>query len=265
MFHPIKNNKIMIKVVFFDLFSKIIKAFIIICFPVCCCVYAVGQKSKGKDCLEIYRKVLDISKNYHQDKFYFHFKIQYELNGAKLPPVDYKIWSEGKKCKIVGGNLIIYQDPNTQLLLSMEQKLILIRPVVNNSNLSNDFYTINGNLADSLNKYTKELKCYKNNERSKLIIEFESSYYKKYLIKRIEIDYNETENIIYKGVYDYLNKSGKTERVIYEYIEFKNNIDKGILINDVLSILYAQGKVKEKYKNYQIKDLRKNPILNTQH
>lgn len=216
------------------------------------------QISEGQEsCQNAYEKMSRYYKKYLLGTIYFQYSAYTVLNGRPGEKVVSEIWGDGNRVKLANQFVVVYQDGENQVVILKDRRLILIRDVKNGEairlkgsdhKLFEDFETTLKNSANVV--------CIGKGNGGNLTITYNDALARKYLIRKISIDYDDKTEQIVQTKYAYLLPGGGEKEEIYNYLKHSDKFDPGVLKDSALDQIYEDGHVKKEYMIFTIKDLR---------
>lgn len=207
------------------------------------------------ECYLLYKEVLDLQKQYEVEEGYFKFSMTSVLEGLGPETVVSEIWRKGESLRYSSPGFLLVQDEKNQVMIAESGKTIIISPVSGEENSLSSGSAISLLPEDSLSKYFSEITCETRGAAKILRISIRSEFYSAFRMKTILVEFDPIAKKINKGDYEILHQNTWIHQK-YNYLEFKKNTGNMLLSPAVSEVFDLNGKPKEKYKNFLIRDLR---------
>ena len=194
---------------------------------------------------------------------YTHYQVVEEEESEKM---SVSIWKDGDKIRLDNEFMTAWKDEQVQVILMKESQLIILMNVNSEKGAGTLEAWQNTSLAgslDSLKKMTTDITCERNGKTATIVFEFPLKDNRSELAyKRILLEYAPASGQLYKGEYEYHAPDG-LKKEVYLYEGMSHTFDDDILSGSALSKLMVNGVIRPAYKDFEIRDLRRqgNPAV----
>jgi len=216
------------------------------------------QPAQGQEnCRNVYEKMSQYYQKYVNDKLYFKYSAHSVLNGEQGEKVLFEIWGDGKKAKLANQFVTVFQDEKDQVVILKNKKMILVRNAKDGEkiNAGPKESTIFQDY-DNMIKNIRNIECTEKDNTGSILFIYDDNFIRTYSIKTIAIHYDNRNELITKGVYEYHLPDGNELKEIYDYLNYSQNVDSEVFAESALGHIYKEGQLKNEYRDFKIKDLR---------
>lgn len=210
--------------------------------------------SQGLNCKMLITELFgNYTKRYNAVQCSYVIKNYNIINGVKGEEISTNVWTANKKVKMENRYFTMYSDEANTVFISQDAHTISIKKNdKNNKDVLGSTLT-SAQQADSLSAYASDIKC----GSGELTMIFPAILNKKpNPLKKIIVSYSSTSFEIEK-ISHYYDANDKSETIsIVSYSDYKTTVQPAILEGSAVShVMNGKNKL-EKYKNYQLTDLR---------
>lgn len=220
----------------------------------------IGGNVVDIECLKKYIEITEYNKNFESETFYLKIQTVTSINNKLGDTLTSEIWKSGNDIKYKNPYLTLYQQKNTQVIISKENKAIILKTILNPDSLLANL-TLKQNQVgalDSLKKYTESNQCNIKGNFSSVAIHFNKNFIQKYLLKQIEIEYDETYKTTHSICFIYKMPNDQERKELYIYKTFTKKILSPVIVGSVYSTVFdKENKLKPDLKAFKLIDLRK--------